>query len=173
MSKKKILLIEDDDLLCKQIRRLLERNNFEVIIAQHMNAAREIFQEPEHEFDLIIVDVMLPENDCSLKLIGKLEDEINDLRQKDVLDKINALTLEMMNNLNTRGGIDLINELRNQTVGPKNMLKIPIIYLTARGAINLIKEGGSMVQTGKVEWLEKPVRSGNIIIQKIEALLQN
>lgn len=58
MSKHKILLVEDDANLGFVIKDNFEQFNFEVVLADNGKQAMEIFNE--QNFDLCIVDVMLP-----------------------------------------------------------------------------------------------------------------
>lgn len=53
----RILLIEDEDLIRKQLTKLLERNSFEVSSAATVEAAQQL--EPD-SFDLVLADIKLP-----------------------------------------------------------------------------------------------------------------
>lgn len=58
MSKKTILLIEDDDILRKTIKEFLEESEYVVLEAKDGLEGIEIINK--EAFDLIIVDVVLP-----------------------------------------------------------------------------------------------------------------
>ena len=53
----RILLLEDEDLIRKQISLLLERNNYEVVGASNLAQALELHPE---SFDVILADIRLP-----------------------------------------------------------------------------------------------------------------
>lgn len=53
----RILLIEDEDVILKALRRLLERNHYDVVTATDIETARSC--EP-HRFDLVLADLRLP-----------------------------------------------------------------------------------------------------------------
>jgi len=162
-------------MFCRQIRKLLERNGFHVIIAQHMEEARIILINIETQFDLIILDIMLPINQIGLNCIKAIERKRVDLIKQynsDYDDDISITNLDrdLMNNLNMRGGIELIKEYRNHRVGTAGRLDIPVLYLTPRYEMSLRKESEELVETELVRWLEKPVRR-SIIIENINELL--
>ncbi len=54
---KRILLIEDEDVILKALRRLLERNHYAVTVATTVEAASEL--QPS-SFDLVLADLRLP-----------------------------------------------------------------------------------------------------------------
>jgi len=53
----RILLIEDEEVILKALRRLLERNRYEVVTAKDIHSAQAC--QP-HDFDLILADLRLP-----------------------------------------------------------------------------------------------------------------
>jgi DNA-binding response OmpR family regulator len=55
---KKILVIDDEELIIKSLRKLLEKNGFEVFIAK--NGQDALVMSAEEDFDLIIADVRMP-----------------------------------------------------------------------------------------------------------------
>lgn len=55
-----ILLIEDNEYIIKGIKYLLEANNFKVTVASTLNGAKILI---ENKYDLIILDLMLPDGD--------------------------------------------------------------------------------------------------------------
>ena len=58
MNKKHILVIDDDTRLRTLLGKFLEENNFQVSLAQDAANARQLLTQ--HSFDLMIVDVMMP-----------------------------------------------------------------------------------------------------------------
>ena len=61
IKKFKLLLVEDDEALCFIVKDNLEQNNYKVEIAENGEIALELFKQ--NNFDLIILDVMLPKTD--------------------------------------------------------------------------------------------------------------
>ena len=55
-----ILLIEDNEYIVKGIKYLLEANNFKVTITKSLKEAKSLI---ENKYDLIILDLMLPDGD--------------------------------------------------------------------------------------------------------------
>ena len=55
-----ILLIEDNEYIIKGIKYLLEANKFKVTVASTLNGAKTLI---ENKYDLIILDLMLPDGD--------------------------------------------------------------------------------------------------------------
>ncbi len=62
-SQEKVLLIEDDDLICNVILKILRKNNFSVIACKDIASASEIVKEQINRIDLIISDLILPDGD--------------------------------------------------------------------------------------------------------------
>lgn len=61
MDKEKILVVDDDQNICELLRLYVEKEGFEVVIANDGRVALEVF-EAENP-DLILLDIMLPELD--------------------------------------------------------------------------------------------------------------
>lgn len=59
MNKKKILVIDDEEILTKTFVKLLERNGYDVLIAKRGDDAIEMAEE-DPAFDLMICDVRMP-----------------------------------------------------------------------------------------------------------------
>ncbi len=55
---KKILVIDDEELIVKSLRKLLEKNGFEVFIAK--NGQDALIMAEEEKFDLIVADIRMP-----------------------------------------------------------------------------------------------------------------
>ena len=75
---KNILLAEDDENLGKLLTTFLKAKGFEVELTKNGKSAYELFNNPKHSFDLLILDVMMPEMDGF-----KLGEEIR-LLDKDI-----------------------------------------------------------------------------------------
>lgn len=55
---KKILVIDDEELIIRSLSRLLEKNGYEVFIAKNGHDA--IVMSEEEDFDLILADIRMP-----------------------------------------------------------------------------------------------------------------
>ena len=60
---KNILLAEDDENLGKLLTTFLKAKGFQVELAKNGKSAYELFNNPKHSFNLLILDVMMPEMD--------------------------------------------------------------------------------------------------------------
>jgi two-component system, cell cycle sensor histidine kinase and response regulator CckA len=58
-----VLLVEDEDMVRVVAERALTRHGYTVVTAEHGEDALEIFASGEHEFDLLISDVVMPTMD--------------------------------------------------------------------------------------------------------------
>ena len=56
--QKKILVIDDEELIIKTLRKLLEKNGFMVFVAK--NGQDALVMAEEEKFDLIIADIRMP-----------------------------------------------------------------------------------------------------------------
>ena len=71
MSAGKILVVDDDQNICELLRLYIEKEGFEVRIANDGRKALEIFEEQNP--DLIMLDIMLPDG-SGLDLLEKLKE---------------------------------------------------------------------------------------------------
>ncbi|MDP2943748.1 MAG: response regulator [Candidatus Omnitrophota bacterium] len=55
---KKILVIDDEELIIKSLKKLLEKENYEVFVAKNGQDALAMVEE--EKFDLIIADIRMP-----------------------------------------------------------------------------------------------------------------
>ena len=56
--KKRILVIDDEELLTKTFARLLEKKNYEVLVASRSEDA--LVMAEEEDFDLVLCDIRMP-----------------------------------------------------------------------------------------------------------------
>ena len=64
MSKEKILVVDDDVNICELLRLYIERDDYQVVIANDGEQAVELFNREQP--DLVLLDIMLPKMDCWL-----------------------------------------------------------------------------------------------------------
>jgi len=62
-KNEKVLLIEDDDLICNVVLKILRKNNFNVIACKDIASASAVIKEQFNKLDLIISDLILPDGD--------------------------------------------------------------------------------------------------------------
>ena len=72
--KAHILVVDDDTRLRSLLQRFLRENGFYVSVAKNASAARQQLQN--YQFDLLIVDIMMPE-ETGLQFLHKLREENN------------------------------------------------------------------------------------------------
>lgn len=58
MKKKKILVIDDEDLVIKSVQRILSRSGFDVIICR--NGEEAMAEIKKEDIDLIVCDIRMP-----------------------------------------------------------------------------------------------------------------
>ena len=72
MKKKKILIVDDDRIVLDSCERVLEAENFKVLL---VSSAKEAIQLMETEyFDLMIMDVKMPEKD-GMYILDKIREK--------------------------------------------------------------------------------------------------
>lgn len=72
MNKKKILIIEDDEILAKTLQEFLSADGFEVSVASNGEAGAKAAKKDNP--DLIILDIILPKKDGYEVIRGLKED---------------------------------------------------------------------------------------------------
>ena len=73
---KKILVIDDEELIVKSLKKLLEKNGFDVFVAK--NGQDALVMAEEEEFDLIVADVRMP----GMNGVETVRNIYNDLKEK-------------------------------------------------------------------------------------------
>lgn len=173
-DKKVIYILEDNNGIGKKLVTALGKKH-EAILFEHATSLRNAIVE--RLCDLLILDVMCPEDEASLMKLRRLEDERNKLRAKllntsdtaldELRDRIRMLDREIRSSVNFRGGVDIIRDLVANQSGNLNLsnhLKLPVLFLTARSNPKLEAEGLSYFKRDTAIWLVKPVS-----LNKIEA----
>ena len=84
--KKRILVIDDDDLVVRSLKKLLNRSGFEIVTCQNGDEALRLLQEKN--FDLIICDVLMPEKNG----VDTIRDIRNAVKQRKVQIPVVFLT---------------------------------------------------------------------------------
>jgi len=58
---RRVLLVEDEDMVRKVLTRMLSARGYDVKTAASVSEAEAIFEDPDNDFDLLITDVMIPQ----------------------------------------------------------------------------------------------------------------
>jgi len=58
---RRVLLVEDEDMVRKVLMRMLAARGYDVKTAASVSEAEAIFEAPDNEFELLITDVMIPQ----------------------------------------------------------------------------------------------------------------
>lgn len=72
MSTKSILVIDDEELLVKMVKTMLEREGYRVMVAQNGKLGMKLFRQ--ESIDLVITDIFMPEKE-GLETIRELRKE--------------------------------------------------------------------------------------------------
>ncbi len=82
MSKKKVLLIEDDEILSKTLQEFLIAENFETAVAPNGEIGIKMAQEEKP--DVIVLDIILPKKD-GYEVIQELKKESSSAKNIPVI----------------------------------------------------------------------------------------
>lgn len=63
------LIVDDEDPLLRLMTRVLEKESWRVLAARDAASARALFTTHEHEIDLLVLDVTLPDGDGAETLL--------------------------------------------------------------------------------------------------------
>jgi len=78
---KKILIIDDEELIVRSLKKLLEKNDFEVFLAK--NGQDALVMTEEERFDLVIADIRLPGMN-GVEAIQAIYNELEKNKQKRI-----------------------------------------------------------------------------------------
>ena len=79
-DKPKILVVEDEPSLRMLVRKVLERNNYDVLEAASGTAALELWNQDKPPIDLLLTDIAMPDGLTGRKLAERLRSEDPRLR---------------------------------------------------------------------------------------------
>lgn len=71
----RILLVEDDPMVRKVTRQVLERAGYEVFVAEHGRDALRVYAELEGRIDLLLTDLVMPAGLSGRDLAGRLQSQ--------------------------------------------------------------------------------------------------
>ena len=94
MNKSKILYVDDDQRLCRLVKRYVENYNFDFVMAHNANEAHRTLTE-NNDVSLILLDIMLPDRD-GLTLAQEIRNQSSTpiiflSAKAEIDDKVNGL----------------------------------------------------------------------------------
>jgi len=94
MNKSKILYVDDDQRLCRLVKRYVENYDFDFVMAHNANEAHRILVEND-DISLILLDIMLPDRD-GLTLAQEIRNQSSTpiiflSAKAEIDDKVNGL----------------------------------------------------------------------------------
>ena len=129
LFKKKVLIVEDDILIRKKLKRLLEQKGLSVTLKGCVEGEKEgaldELKQNGKDYDFIILDVRLPDTEKkfnkNIKLDKKweiLQEQLMALENKEdkkikeiaLLDDIDKTNRNILENINVDGGIEIIQQ---------------------------------------------------------------
>ncbi len=107
MKKKKILIVDDDRIVLDSCQRVLEAENFKVLLASSANEAIQLLKT--EYFDLMIMDVKMPEKD-GMYILDKIREKwpLEYWPELPVLVMTGYPTMETIKELRKKGARDFI-----------------------------------------------------------------
>jgi DNA-binding response OmpR family regulator len=187
---KSFLLIEDDPLLAEAMQRFIQDHGGKVALKGSVrgpdHGALPVFRSEEFAFDLVILDVKLPDTDEKLSAANETAREFGEWHNKlriaidtghegdevSVRERLEQLRDEYNLMLNPRAALEILKEVREDEPMRSRLARRPIMLLTSLNdtdtrnrAIELCRDIGC-----KCKYLIKPVDE-NAILAAIESLV--
>lgn len=169
----KVLIVDDDEHLPQRLVNEFKRYGSESNVKHTVEEGLAELNDNGSEYDLIVIDVMLPKNEEDYKKIESYREELEEcfriIKDEDSADPDDEefkrkwerarglrphLHKRITSLIRKKGGIEIIKEWLEQLKSEKAP---PILYLTAIGDEAIMAEG--IEATGAVNsiWLVKPV----------------
>lgn len=186
LEGKQVLILEDDQELAELLKELFENEGANVKCKECREEAQRELSQQGIEYDLIVLDIMLPNMVKQIKRIRELDKELEKvrrvLRQEDELqeddtglmmqlesayDKRSAILVEREALIDREGGIGLLEELTKS--GKDTQQLPPILVLTAVGKKDVVKAGLDQLG-GCGDWIVKPVEPEYIIDKSVQLI---
>lgn len=190
LEGKAVLIIEDDVGLSKRLKQEFNLYGGVVDIRHYIDSGIEELRRNGLHYNLVIIDVMLPQTESEFNQIQECrkevenydqvlirEDEVDPTNEKfkkeleDARRKREFLLKQMSSLINNHGGIEMI---QNWIIGGlaegERHNRPAILYLTAVGNEESCNEGRKAAEDKNVEWLVKPVTSHKLMNTAAELL---
>lgn len=183
---KQILIIEDEEFIGGKIKKLLERYTENTILLSNcIERTLELIKEYEF-FDMLLVDVMIPETKFDVKMVREYEERLNNLRKDFELLNSSESSDSVQNQIHKKriersevlkgiadlidedGGIRLIETIK---IEYKNKMPKSVIFLTAVGDESKIRRGIEAAGVNS-RWLIKPIPNSILIETCCEIISQ-
>jgi DNA-binding response OmpR family regulator len=181
---KRILVIEDDETFreLRLVGHLVAAGAEEQDIEQKncVETALTELKEAADKYDLIFIDVMLPQTELDVELINDLNADLVALRQvigrEGQIDKSNHSAVDELQRayerrplilaqvrslIGERSGLDMLIEWRKKCDHSREYP--PFLFLTCVGSESAIEEGMGTI-SGHGEWLVKPVTVDDLLL---------
>ena len=188
LTRTRVLIVEDDERLLGSLATLFSDNGVgQVDMAGCIEEAFHLLNDSKHKYDLVILDMMLPDTRKDLEAIRAGEVQSAEIREilanaenpdgsvdesqiRNARSKRTTLHRNIDNHLLKEGALILLE--RWQQARSKKAKLPHIIFLTARGDHELIAHGRKLAGKGSA-WLVKPVTDKTIIEKAVEVLSNN
>jgi DNA-binding response OmpR family regulator len=182
MRGKRILIIEDDDFLARKLAELLKQFTLEeTIIAHSVEAAKNLLEGKTVDFDLAVVDVMLPDTEQDYKEIQEFREKMEQLayeikkieqasdhsgareRLSQARYQRSLFHERIFDRVKEEGGIELVQTWVENRSKTTNKL-FPVLFLSALGNQNVISKV-ERIEGLLEKWIVKPVEEGVLLTE--------
>jgi len=180
LEGRRILLLEDDIDLNKRLASAFKyAGASEVVIRRSAESGLERMKLEGGEYDLIVIDAMLPKTEGDVESIDALDRDLITIREtlqreesrfesqrtksSELLEtymRRRAILTEREMLIQDRGGLDMVENWMKKA--PKPQVSPPILFLTAVGSREAVERGRKLLGPFG-EWLVKPVTTDTII----------
>ncbi len=183
MSKKTVLLVEDDMDLVDKLKPFLEKKGYEVTVkcsvkGKKFGALDELLASDPDKYSVIIMDIRLPPDDDKYIENLELTAEWYELQMmmitsgggENINTRLDELAIKMNKNINSGGGLKVIDDWLEDIKDKKGTIgwgKMPIlIFFSSRSKKNLDdneKEILEKYDERKCHFIQKPVPSKRLL----------
>ena len=194
LKARRILVIEDDPDLAPRIERLFQMYGAAKVVIKRCvvgpnEGGLDALCKRGGEFDLVVVDIMLPWDEDALKRCDGLQKEWNALQKeaaelrhkKDAQRRLASLRKELQwlseaprKEIDDKAGVKLIKQwreaLKDSSVGDARP-EPPILFLTARQPESFAQEELQQIMVS-ARWITKPVLELQVLTAAAELLAE-
>ncbi|MBN2444866.1 MAG: hypothetical protein JXJ04_26160 [Spirochaetales bacterium] len=178
----KILLVEDDTDLVKQIKEIIDTEfkdeDIEIDIFSDVESVLNKLKEADFYFQLVILDIMLPGTEKKYQEIQDLNKILLDINKQirktndreskaELREKRQTILFDINEKINMRGGLTIASYYKELCIENKRE-QAPILFFTAVKEPERIEEARQYCD--RFDWLGKPMLS-NELLDKIKLLL--
>jgi CheY-like chemotaxis protein len=183
-----ILVIEDEQILVKRLQVALQDAGAEVTVKRCREEALTALRAQDRKYDLIVLDVKLPESAADVEAIDSLDKDLDEVRNtlrgeadlKDgeeesraklekAYDQRSMLLAQRNALIQQRSGFELLEEWLKDFGEHWQEGIPPILFLTAVGEREAEEEGKRLVGS-RSKYLVKPVSLSSLLSSAIELI---